>query len=722
MALLDSLDFIVLVLVGVATLAFFTKGKLWAKEPETDPYAGGLGSQGFGSTTSFGSFGGNSNKTRDITKKLEQTGKNVIIFYGSQTGTAEDYANRLSKEATQRYGLKSMTADLEDYDYENLNALGDDIVVGFVMATYGEGEPTDNAVNFYEFINDDSAEWAESDEPSADPDSPLSSLNYVIFGLGNNTYEHYNEIGRNLDKRLKKLGAKRIGDYGEGDDGQGTMEEDYLAWKDDLFSAWKEAKGLDEHEAKYEPSVKISETGETASSEDSSTVAEPDAEAMSVYLGEPNKKILRGEIKGPYNAGNPFLANVSETRELFHDPKRSCIHVEFDVGTNVKYTTGDHLALHIQNSDEEVERFLKVIGLWSKRYNVIKAKPIDPTYKPSFPVPTTYDTVVRYYLEINGAVSRQLLAFIAPFAPTEAAKKEALRLGSDKNAFADEVAKHYTNIAHVLSKLSGGEPWTNVPFSFLVESLPHLIPRYYSISSSSLVDKSKISITAVVESLEAPEYAIKGVATNLLLDMKIKKDGADPSKAKDPQAVHYELSGPRGKFEGKKLPVHIRRSNFKLPSDPKKPIIMIGPGTGLAPFRAFVMERAKQAENGTDVGHQLLFFGCRNPNEDFIYKEQWAGIEKDLGDKFTMVTAFSRLDPVKKVYVQHRMQEHAKQINDLMQQGAYFYVCGDASRMAREVQATLAKILSDERGIPLSSAEQLVKSLKVQNVYQEDVW
>lgn len=134
------------------------------------------------------------------------------------------------------------------------------------------------------------------------------------------------------------------------------------------------------------------------------------------------------------------------------------------------------------------------------------------------------------------------------------------------------------------------------------------------------------------------------------------------------------------------------------------------------------MERAKQAESGTDVGQQLLFFGCRNPNEDFIYKEQWAGIEKELGDKFTMVTAFSRVDPVQKVYVQHRMQEYAKQINDLMQQGAYFYVCGDASRMAREVQATLAKILSDQRGIPLSSAEQLVKSLKVQNVYQEDVW
>jgi NADPH-ferrihemoprotein reductase len=147
-------------------------------------------------------------------------------------------------------------------------------------------------------------------------------------------------------------------------------------------------------------------------------------------------------------------------------------------------------------------------------------------------------------------------------------------------------------------------------------------PRYYSISSSSLVQNKKIAITAVVESLQVPGRveALKGVTTNYLFSLMMKQHGvANP----DPHGLTYNITGPRNKYDGVHVPVHVRSSNFKLPSDPSKPIIMVGPGTGVAPFRAFVQERAAQAKAGQNVGRTLLFFGCRKQKEDFLYKSEW---------------------------------------------------------------------------------------------------
>jgi len=254
----------------------------------------------------------------------------------------------------------------------------------------------------------------------------------------------------------------------------------------------------------------------------------------------------------------------------------------------------------------------------------------------------------------------------------------------------------------------------------MIEGLVKIQPRYYSISSSSVVQKDKISITAVVESLSKPNspHILKGVTTNYLLALKQKQHG-DPDP--DPHGLNYALTGPRNKYDGIHVPVHVRHSNFKLPSDPTKPVIMVGPGTGVAPFRAFVQERAAQARAGQAVGKTVLFFGCRRKEEDFLYENEWEQYKKDLGDNFILHVAFSREGP-KKVYVQHKIEEFAEELDKLLQQKAYFYVCGDAANMAREVNALLAQIISKQRGVPESKAEEIVKAMRASNQYQEDVW
>ncbi|GAB1318969.1 NADPH--cytochrome P450 reductase [Madurella fahalii] len=691
MAELDTLDIIVLAAILLGTVAYFTKGKYWGVQK--DPYANSF-------ATANGAKAG---KTRNIVEKMEESGKNCIIFYGSQTGTAEDYASRLAKEGKSRFGLETMVADLEDYDYDNLDAVPSDKVVMFVLATYGEGEPTDNAVEFYEFITGDSPSF------SLGNDVPLGNLNYVAFGLGNNTYEHYNSMVRNVNKALQKLGANRIGEAGEGDDGAGTMEEDFLAWKDPMWKALAEKMGLEEREAVYEPIFGIVEReGLTRDSPE-------------VYLGEPNKMHLDGAAKGPFNAHNPYIAPISKSYELFNCKDRNCLHMDVDIsGSNLSYQTGDHIAVWPTNAGEEVDRFLNIFDLASKRHNVISVKALEPTAKVPFPTPTTFDAIARYHMEICAPVSRQFLATLAAFAPDEESKAEMTKLGSDKDYFHSQVNVHHLNIARLLERVSKGKKWTNVPFSALIEGITKLQPRYYSISSSSLEQPKTISITAVVETQDLPgrEDPFRGVSTNYLLALKQKQNG-DPNPT--PFGLSYEIMGPRNKYDGIHVPVHVRHSNFKLPSDPTKPVIMIGPGTGVAPFRGFVHERRKMVENGQAVGKTILFFGCRKSTEDFLYEKEWEEAKQVLGDKFELVTAFSREGP-KKVYVQHRLKERAKEINELLEQKAYFYVCGDAANMAREVNAVLAQILASERGIPEAKAEEIVKQMRAANQYQEDVW
>src|SRR5436190_12550419 len=466
MAQIDMLDLLVLLALLIGSIAYFTKGTYWGIVK--DPYA-----------TSFSAANGaKTGKSRDILKKLEETGKNCVIFYGSQTGTAEDYAARLAKEGHQRFGLKTMVADLEDYDYENLDKFPEGKVAFFIMATYGEGEPTDNAVDFYQFIMDDDVSFEGDGSPD---DKPLSSIKYVAFGLGNNTYEHFNAMVRNIDKTLTKLGAKRIGEPGEGDDGAGTMEEDYLAWKEPMWKALAEEMGLEEREAVYEPSFAIT---------DESTLS---PESDNVYLGEPNQNHLEGRAQGPYHAHNPFIAPIVESRELFTVKDRNCLHMEISVGaSDLQYETGDHIAIWPTNAGKEVDRFVKVFGLEERRHSVIRIKPLDVTAKVPFPTPTTYDAAIRYHMEICGPISRQFMASLAPFAPDEISRTELKRLGNDKDYFHEKISSQYFNIAQALQSITS-ETFSSVPFSLLIEGIPKIQPRYYSISSSALVQKDKIS-------------------------------------------------------------------------------------------------------------------------------------------------------------------------------------------------------------------------------------
>ncbi|KAK9233883.1 hypothetical protein V1525DRAFT_436147 [Lipomyces kononenkoae] len=631
-------------------------------------------------------------KVHGFAESVRSSGKNFVVVYGSQTGTAEGFANALSKEGSQRFGLKTAVVDLSEVDVSFLRNLPEDIFVIFVMATYGEGEPTDNAIAFHQSV----IELAES----AFHDKPLQAFRYACFGLGNRAYEQFNATMRGMDKALQNLGAKRVGEAGEGDDG-GSIEDDFMTWKESMWTDVSLALSLHETEMVYQPLFIVEEL---ASSNNTSLL-----------------------VEGKITAQSTNLIPIVESRELFNSRHRSCLHMEFDIdGTGMTYETGDHLAIWPVNSRLESDRFVSVFGLKNKLDICINITAIDPTTsRVPFPCPTTYEALVCSYMEICAPVSRQLILSLAPFAPDDDSRAAAIAVGNSRQAFNTRFTNNYYNIAQALQSLTP-LPWDNVPFSLLLESIPKLQPRYYSISSSSLVQPKQLSVTCVVESVITSDGAavFKGLNTNYLLWLTSK---IRPASINGIDLLEYPITKIRNNTDGNGtgpiyVPAYVRHSKFRLPKTTKRPIIMVGPGTGVAPFRAFIQERDAQAKAGLPVGRTILFYGCRTPDEDFLYRHEWMEMTAHLGDNFTLVTAFSR-EGKEKTYVQHRLLENADIIGDLIvNEKANIYVCGDATHMAREVGSTFAQIIAAKRRVRLEEGKYALKAMKSRGAYQEDIW
>lgn len=549
--------------------------------------------------------------SRDLVKRMEELGTRCVVFYGSETGTAEEYAKRLVQEGKSWYGLDTLLADPSEFDFDNLDQVPSSKAVIFVLATAGEGDPTENATEFFNFVTAKSAEFSQYQSPA------LGNLRFAAFGLGNTTYEHYNAVIRKTTSALLDLGARRVGNTGEGDDGAGTVEEDFMEWKESMWSALSLEMGLKKRNAVDD------QLSSTLTMRHDLTKDSPD-----VFLGELGIGHLRGDFSGPPTKSNPRLAPVRKARELFSTPERNCIHMEIDVsnysGRDQNYQTDDHVAIWPTNSTQDVNAFLGILDLHSRRDKVISFSGSDDSAQVSFPTPTTYDAIARYYIEIAGPVSRDHVARLASFAPTDKARQSMTRLGSDRDHFANQVAKRCLSLATVLHEASDGQPWTDMPFAILIEGIRKLAPRYYSISSSSLEQRETLSMTVVVESREVPMRGQKfhGVATNYLLNLE-RFHSAGSLQAMPGQSPYHDIMGPRNKYEGLRVPIYIRRSTFRLPADVTRPVIMVGPGTGVAPFRGFIRERMKQLESGLAVGKMILFFGCRSRDDDFVYEEEW---------------------------------------------------------------------------------------------------
>uniref|UniRef100_A0A8C1YU20 NADPH--hemoprotein reductase n=1 Tax=Cyprinus carpio TaxID=7962 RepID=A0A8C1YU20_CYPCA len=531
--------------------------------------------------------------------KMKKTGKNIVVFYGSQTGTAEEFANRLAKDA-HRYGMKGMSADPEEYDLSELSRLTEieNSIAIFCMATYGEGDPTDNAQDFYDWLHEGDADF--------------SGVKYTVFALGNKTYEHYNAMGKYVDQRLAELGAQRIFDLGMGDD-DGNLEEDFVSWREQFWPAVCEHFGVEA-------------TGEESSIRQYELKVHSDLNMNKIYTGELGRLKSFENQKPPFDSKNPFLAPVTVNRKLNKAGDRHLMHLELDItGSKIRYESGDHVAVYPINDSVIVNRIGDLLGVDLDTVISLNNLDEESNKKHPFPCPTTYRTALTHYLDITNPPRTNVLYELAQYA-TEPKDQENMRKMASSSAegkalYQSWVLDSCRNILAILEDFPSLRP----PIDHLCELLPRLQARYYSIASSSKVHPNSIHICAVVVEYKTKTGRVnKGVATNWL-------------KNKMPADNGHKAT----------VPMYIRKSQFRLPFKSSNPVIMIGPGTGIAPFMGFVQERGWLKEQGKDVGETVLYYGCRYKNEDFLYQEELEEFEK-TGVLTALNVAFSR-DQAEKV-------------------------------------------------------------------------
>lgn len=608
-------------------------------------------------------------------------------------------ANRLSKECHVRYGLQTLCADLCDYDPETIAQLPQSKLAIFIISTYGEGDPSDNTAALWDWLNR---------RPS---DIQLPNLRYMAFGLGNSSYRYYNRVIDVVVEALDNAGAQRLMPVGKADDTQGGTEEDFISWKDELYAHFQEKLGYEERDIPYTPGLKI--------------VEDESLELIDLHLGEPiENRSGPARVVKAYSPIRPLTIN--ESRELYTSPGRNCLHMELDISdqAELRYRTGDHLAIYPVNPDHEIQTLLRSIGLEDRAEKPLLIQALEEGESTKIPSPTTLSALLRHYLEISAPVSRETVGALARFAPSQEAAAFLTALGRDRHGYATYIGQNHITFGRLLSLVAPGAVWKDLPLSYVIEAIPSIQPRYYSISSSSAVSARKVAITVGVDNspLQGDDTkTVRGVATNYLNALGNSLNGDANQPQVGPDEPTYALSGPDNALQGHKVYACLRRSAFKLPSLGSTPLVMIGAGTGMAPFRGFILERARLKAVGKPIGRMMLFFGCRNPNQDYLYRDELAETAASLDGMLDIVPAFSRSETHPKTYVQESVSHMKKDVCELLTNGANVYICGRAS-MAREVGKVVEESMKEHNNWSDAEVRSWAESAKKSNKWLEDVW
>ncbi|MFC0211390.1 bifunctional cytochrome P450/NADPH--P450 reductase [Paenibacillus chartarius] len=499
-------------------------------------------------------------------------------------------------------------------------------------------------------------QWLEQVGPGE-----LSGVRYSVFGCGDHNWAAtYQDVPRFIDEKLAEKGAARFSPRGEAD-ASGDFEKQLEDWKRQMWDDAMHTFGL-----------KLNANAE----KERSTLT------MQLVSG-----LAEAPLADSYEA---VRAAVAVNRELQHaSSERSTRHIEIELPEGVTYREGDHLGVFPGNSKENVDRILKRFGLHGQDQVILTASGVSASHLPLGRA-VSLAAILRHSVEVQEAATRAQIREVAAYTVCPPHKRELEAL-LEEGAYEEQILRKRVSMLDLIEKYEACE----IPFEKFLELLPPLKPRYYSISSSPRMNEGRASITVGVVRGQSwsgkGEY--RGVASNYLAERAAGED-----------IVMF---------------VRTPESGFQLPDNPETPIIMVGPGTGIAPFRGFLQARAKLKQEGAALGEAHLYYGCRN-EADFLYREELEQYARD--GVVTLHTAFSRADGVPKTYVQHLMAGHAAELIRILDGGGRLYVCGDGTRMAPDVESELQKAYMQVHGADRQAAEQWLQQLQSNGSYAKDVW
>jgi len=489
----------------------------------------------------------------------------------------------------------------------------------------------------------------------------LSHLRYALLAPGNSSYPAYCQAGKFLNELLQARGAKAFLDLFELDQEDEIQVGKWLA----LLGEKIQQSSLLEKLPSYQDDYLLSRVDE--------------------YFAK------HGSTLDSYSKNNPYYAKVLVKRSLckvLEADDRETIHMELDLSgaeKNFSWSPGDSIGVLPENCPDTVNEVLSLLSFDKNHFISLNNNQ---------PALSLNDLLLKF-LDIT-VISKNLLDFLLAHASAQDLQKWQHFVEQYSDEAYGVFIKQYDLVA-ALSYFSSALAAINA--ENIAALFKPMQPRYYSISSSMLANPKRLSITVAAVRYETENGMKKGLASTFLVE-RVR--------------------------EGDQLAIFVQRNpQFRLPDAPDKTCIMIGPGTGVAPFRAFVEELkarhqlSKQQSEPQPKQQHVLYFGSRHKDRDFLYGDEWQALAAN--QELNLFTAFSR-DQNQKIYVQHRLLEQQFDIWQNMEKGAYFYVCGDATKMASDVEATLLHIIQQQGGMNEAAARDYLKSLADAGRYNKDVW
>ncbi|KAH8103110.1 fatty acid hydroxylase [Cristinia sonorae] len=491
---------------------------------------------------------------------------------------------------------------------------------------------------------------------------PFSNLRYAVFGCGNREWtQTYQKIPKLIDAKLETLGADRIVERGETDAGAAEFFENFDTWETKLFKSLSKEYG-------------------TEVAEESKAGLGLGIEINAIDAGTGRATALR--------QSDAALGTVIENRLLTPPGAPAKRHIEFELPENTGYRAGDYLAILPLNPNRNVQRALKRFNLSAEQE--ITMSSTGPT---SLPVgkPVSVTQLFSGYVELSQPATTRDLQILSRTECSPGTSEKLQALSSD---FQESVAAKRLSVLDIL------EDYPDIKLSLgnFIAMLPTMRIRQYSISSSPLWNANRVSLTVSI--LESPSVSGRsepflGVASNYLASLQ----------------------------PGDKAQVAIRHSSaaFHPPEDTSVPMILFCAGSGLAPMRGFLQERALQKKAGKNVAKSLLFFGCRRPEEDYLYADsdlkEW--VENGIVD---VKPAFSRKSEESSgcKYVQNRVWNDRADINNAFDAGARFFTCG-SRKVANGVKDVLTAIIKEKRQCSDEEAAALFQRA-TQSRYATDIF
>ncbi|HFE9669704.1 TPA: NADPH-dependent assimilatory sulfite reductase flavoprotein subunit [Yersinia enterocolitica] len=536
----------------------------------------------------------------------------ITLISASQTGNARRLAEQL-RDDLMAAKLNANLVNAGDYKFKQI---AQERLLVIVASTQGEGEPAEEAVALHKFLFSKKA-----------PKFPETA--FAVFGLGDTSYEHFCQAGKDFDNKLAELGAQRLLERVDADV---EYQESAQQWRQQIVAALQ-ARVPVQSAVAVTPSGAIDEI-----------------------------------TSSPYSKTAPLTAQLSVLQKVTgRNSEKDVRHIEIDLGdSGLRYQPGDALGVWFDNDPALVEELLALLWLKGDEQVSIDGQNISLSQALRSQLELTQNTTV--IVDKYAALSRD---------------EKLIALLADKPAL-----QHYAKNTPIVDMVRQAPSDLNA--DQLVALLRPLTPRLYSIASSQAETENEVHITVGVVRYDIDGRPRTGGASGYLAD-RLEVDGD--------------------------IRIFIEHNdNFRLPANPETPVIMIGPGTGIAPFRAFMQQR--EADGAT--GKNWLLFGNPHFTEDFLYQVEWQRYVKD-GLLTRIDLAWSR-DQIHKIYVQDKLREQGAELWDWIQQGAHIYVCGDANRMAKDVEQVLLDVVALHGAMDAEQADEYLSELRLARRYQRDVY